>query len=362
MLPYYLLIFFPFFCEWVEYILHPNREHISSGKRSNFPIIVFFVIWFVMLALRHSTKCGWDLPQYEYYFYNVAELSFFEIFESYDTEQLFFVFNWIVAYINPDFRLFLVVAAFLCTGVVGWFYYKKSEFSLLTILLFITNSCFVMFYSGLRQSLALLLVVPAYYFTIKKRLFPFILTVILAKYIHNSAIMLALLYPVFHIPLRSKHFLLIMASVALFFLLKVPLFNYVAHFLSDNDKFSNVYAVETGASSVWFMFLLFLMYSFLLLDDSKMNSESLGLRNILVILTLVQSFASVNALAMRMNYYYILLLPVILPNLMNHPKVGNEIIVQFSRWVMVVFFTFYFFHNVLSGVGLGAFPYVAFWE
>lgn len=360
MLPYYLLIMLPFFCEWVESILRPNREHMFSVKRSNFPIIFFFVIWFIMLALRHSTKCGWDLVNYQYYFYHVADLNFFDIFKFYTTEQLYFVFNWLVSRIYPDFRFFMVFMAFLCTGVVGWFYYKKSEFSLLTILLFITNSCFVMFYSGLRQSLALLLVVPAYYFTIQKRLFPFILTVILAKYIHNSAIMLALLYPVFHIPLRSKHFLFIMIAVALFFVFKAPLFTYIVPFLSE--KYSTGIASETGAYSVWIMFLLFLVYSFLVLDDSKMNAESLGLRNILVIMTLIQGFAAIHPLAMRMNYYFVLLFPIIIPKLMLYPKVGNENIVQFSRWIMVVFFTYYFFYFVLSGVGLGAFPYVAYWE
>jgi hypothetical protein len=314
-----------------------------------------------MLALRHSTKCGWDLGNYEYYFNNTSKITFFEIFEYYDTEQLFFVFNWIVARIYPDFRLFLVVIAFLCTGIVGWFYYKKSEFSLLTILLFVTNSCFVMFYSGLRQSLAMLLVVPTYYFTIQKRLIPFILTAILAKSIHNSAIILALLYPVFHIPLRSKHFLFIMIAVALFFVFKAPLFTYIVPFLSE--KYSTGIASETGAYSVWIMFLLFLVYSFLVLDDSKMNAESFGLRNILVLLTLVQGFAPINALAMRMNYYFILLFPIIIPRLMLYPKANHENIAQFSRWIMVVFFTFYFFYTIHSGsVGLGAFPYVAYWE
>lgn len=361
MFPYYILIFFPFFCEWVESILRPNREHMFSVKRSNFPIIVFFVIWFIMLALRHSTKCGWDLGNYQFYFHHVSNLKFFDIFYFYTTEQLYFVFNWLVAHIYPDFRLLMVIIAFLCTSITGWFYYKKSEFSLLTILLFVTNSCFVLFYSGLRQSLALLFVVPAYYFTIQKRLFPFILTVILAKYIHNSAIMLFLLYPVFHISLRSKHFLLVMITVALFFLLKVPLFNYIVPFLSE--KYSTGVVAETGAYSVWLLFLLLLLYSFLVLDDSKMNSESLGLRNILVLLTLVQGFAPIHALAMRMNYYFILLFPIIIPKLMLYPKVGNENIVQFSRWVMVAFFTFYFFYVINSGsAGLGAYPYVAYWE
>ena len=66
---------------------------------------------------------------------------------------------------------------------------------------------------------------------------------------------------------------------------------------------------------------------------------------------------------MRMNYYFIMLFPVVVPKLMKYPKAGNENFVQMSKWGMILFFTVYFIIHINSGYqGLGAFPYVAFWE
>ncbi|MBQ3640711.1 EpsG family protein [bacterium] len=313
-----------------------------------------------MLACR-SISCGRDLRNYKYFFEIIKNLQFSEMLEYFPTEQLYFSLNWIVTRIYPDFRLLLVITAVLCAGITGWFYKRESEYPLLTILLFITNTCFVMFYSGLRQSLAMLFIIPAYYLTKQKRLIPFIVVVLIAKLFHNSAIIMLLLYPVFHIQLLSKDFLGMMFLVALVFVLKVEIFSMVVPFL--NDKYARGGVAETGAYAVWLMFLLYLIYSFLVLDDSKMNKECLGLRNVLVIMTLIQSFASINPLAMRMNYYFIMLFPIIIPKLMNYPKVGNENIVQESKWGMVLLFVIYFFIHINSGyTGLEAFPYVAFWE
>jgi hypothetical protein len=361
MFPYYLLIIFPFYLATVEYILQSNRGDVFSKKNSiNKSIILFFSIWFVMLAFRHI-NCGIDLRVYESHFYNISKLDFFNALTYSSLEQFYYAFNYFVAQVYPDFRLFLIVTAALCAGIPGWFYYKESKFAPLTILLFVTNACFVMFYSGLRQSLAMLFAIPAYYMTKQKRLVPFILIVVLAKFFHNSAIYMLLLYPVFHTQLRSKHFFLIMLLITFFFIFKAQIFTAVLPFF--NEKYSGAAIIETNGYTMWIMFILFLVYSFWVLDDSKMNADCLGLRNIIVIMTLIQGFAAINPIAMRMNYYFILLFPIIIPKLMEHPKEGAENIVRISRWIMVVFFMFYFFFSIHSGRnGLGAFPYVAFWE
>ncbi len=131
-----------------------------------------------------------------------------------------------------------------------------------------------------------------------------------------------------------------------------------------NEKYSSAGLTETNGYTVWIMFVLLLVYSFLVLDDSKMDTECLGLRNVLVIMTLIQGFAPIHATAMRMNYYFILIFPIIIPKLMNHPKVGYENFVQLSKWFIVIFLTiFYFISRVSSGnSSLGAYPYVAYWE
>lgn len=363
MIPYYVLMIIPFFIAAAETMLQPNQKHFFKKKQlSNKSILVFFVIWGLMLSLRHPIKCGFDLPNYQYMFSITAELDFLDVFSFYPTERLYFTFNWLIAHIYPDFRLFLIVTSLLCSGVVGWFYYKESELAPLTILLFVTNACFVMFYSGLRQSLAMLFVIPAYYMTKQKRLVPFILIVLLAKCFHNSATVMLLLYPIYHTPLRSKHFILVILLVVFFFIFKSQIFTTVVPFL--NDKYSGAVIGETNGYTVWIMFILLLVYSFLVFDDSKMDAECLGLRNILVIMTLIQGFAPIFATAMRMNYYFILIFPIIIPKLMNHPKVGYENMIQFSKWFMILLLTIFFFvSRVSSGnPSLGAYPYVAFWE
>ena len=361
MLPYYFLVFIPFFLEVIGLNLFSFKRNFFCVKRNNSSIIVFFVILFVLLSLR-SVSCGTDLVNYEYFFQQTLYLNFLDVFRFYSTEQLFFVFNWFVGCIYPDFRLFMVVVALLCTGVLGWFYWKESEFAPLTILLFITNSCFVMIFSGLRQFLAMLFVVPAYYLTKQKRILPFILIVLIASFIHNSATIMFLLYPVFHIPMKSKDFFFVLFLVAIFFFFKTNLFNMVVPFLAV--KYSSAEITETGAYSIWIMFILFLVYCFVIPDERKMTTEHQGLRNVLVLITLIQGFASIHTLAMRMNYYFILLIPIIIPKMMKLSKNGNENIVQYSKWIMVFFFTIYFFYSAYSSMGMGlkVFPYVAYWE
>ena len=360
MLPYYLLIFLPFYIECIRVSLHCGYNNVAKIKNSNISIVVFFVFWGVMLACR-STFCGRDLRNYYYFFNKVLGLDFFEVLECYQTEQLYFLLNWIISHIYPDFRLLLVITSILCAGITGWFYRKESECALLTITLFFSSVCFIMFYSGLRQSLAMLFIIPAYYMTKHRRLIPFILLVVIAKFFHDSAIVMLLFYPIFHIPLRSKHFPGVLMLIALFFIFRTQLFTIIVPFLGG--KYARAMVSEVPAYSVLIMFLLYLIFSFLVLDDSKMNLECLGLRNILVVITIIQCFASANGIAMRMNYYFIMLFPVIIPKLMNYPYVGYENIVQESKWGMVLFFTCYFFVNINSGyTGLEAFPYIAFWE
>lgn len=361
MFPYYLLIIFPFYLATVEYLTQSHWDDLLKRNRSsNNLIICFFVMWFIMLAMRHIT-CGVDLRSYQIKFNVVLELDFCSIFKRFRTEQFYYVFNWLVAQVYPDFRFFLIVTAALCSGITGWFYWKESESASLTILFFVTNACFVMFYSGLRQSLAMLFMVPAYYLTKQKRFFLFILIVLIATKFHSSAMIMFLLYPIFHIPLQSKYFVLVLLLVAVFFLLKKELFYIALPLLGE--KYADVTIVETNGYSVWLMFLAFLSYTFLIPDNYRITSEILGLRNVFVLMTLIQGFAPINPLAMRMNYYFIMLFPIIIPKIMNVSKEKYVNLVQFSKWAMLIFLTFMFFYNGHTReFTMGVFPYVAFWE
>ena len=109
-------------------------------------------------------------------------------------------------------------------------------------------------------------------------------------------------------------------------------------------------------------FVLFLVFSYFIPDDDKMDEESLGLRNILLMSTLLQCFAPVHMLAMRMNYYYIVFVPLLIPKIIEHRSDRWNQIARVGRHVMVVFFLLYFFVSANAGSGLKVFPYHFFWE
>ena len=313
-----------------------------------------------MLALRHIS-CGVDLTNYQLHFFNICKLDFHDAFEYNPVEPLYYVLNWLLAQIYPDFRLVIVVIAFMCTASVGWFYWKESEFAPLTILLFVTNACFPMFYSGLRQTLAILFVIPAYYFTKQKKIILFILVVLVASYFHSSALVMLLLYPIYHIPLKSKHFAIAISLVAIFFFFSSNIFVSILPFLGS--KYMQYEVVETSAYGVLCLFLLLLIFSFVIVDERMLSSDVLGLRNLLVLSTTMQCFASASPIAMRMNYYFILLVPVLVSKIINKPKNNFENIAQFFKWSLVIFTTFMFLYKGhMANNILQIFPYIPYWE
>ena len=361
MLPYYFLIFFPFFLETVEKMLQSNRGYVFNTKSSNRSIVVFFAILFIMLSLR-SITCGIDLLAYRYTFGSIAEQSFSESLKNNTIEPLYVILNWVVARIYCDFRLFLVVVALMCTGITGWFYWRESKCAPLTMLLFVINPCIFMFYSGLRQALAMLFVIPAYYMILKRKIIPFIIIVFVACYFHTSALVMLFLYPAFYTPIKSRHFVIVLLLVGFFFLFKSQIFFFVLPFLAK--RYIELYGqiTDTGSYAMWVLFILFLTYAFCISDEEKMSSKQLGLRNILVVMTVIQCFAPIHPIAMRFNLYFIMLLPIIVPELLIIPRKGNENIAQISKWVMVCFFLFFFFYRAEPGGGLNAIPYRFFWE
>ena len=362
MFAYVLLLLIPFFVEAIETILQPYKKVDFISKRKNASIIIFFIIFFIMLALR-STSCGTDVRNYENFFYFSSKADFSDIFKDNKyIEPLYYALNWCIVRIYPDFRVILVFVAFLSTFFLGLFYKNESEHAPLTILLFVTNACFTIIFSGLRQAIAMQFMIPAYYFAKQKKLVPFILVVVLATYFHLSALIILLLYPVFHMRLKNKHLIVVLSVIAITFIFRTQLFTVLFPLIGDKySKYTNI--GDTGGYSMFFFFVLWFMISFIYPDEKKLNFEIRGLRNVIVLMTIIQSFASIHTLAMRFNYYFIMLLPIAIPKILNRPKIGNENIVQLTKWFTVVFLFFFFIYTVYSNMGIKTiYPYKAYWE
>jgi len=94
------------------------------------------------------------------------------------------------------------------------------------------------------------------------------------------------------------------------------------------------------------------------------DRTTIGLRNILVVATILQMFTSVHTLAMRMNYYFIPFIPVIISKITaSGENEDDKNTVKTINTVLIIFFIAYFFYYAENGVDtLQLFPYKAFWE
>ena len=365
MLAYYLLLGIPLLLELITTFNASNslnaitvEQRIKSERKI---IVVFFVILFLLLAFR-SKDIGVDLDTYEYFFYRVKNLKWGSVWGA-SPESFFSILNKIISYIGGDFQFFLAVVAFITVVPFAVFYYKECENALLTISIFINVSIFTMFFSGLRQTIAFSIGIIVFYCVKKKKKLAFLLWVLVAYLFHNSAFLLLILYPIYHIKLTKKSFKLIVPIMVVVFIFKKQVFNFLLDFLSDDylDKYGKYQ--ETGAYTIFILFVLFTIYSFVGIEDEHLDKNTMGLRNILVVATCFQMFVSLHNVAMRMNYYFIPFIPVVISKITASSNKEERNIVRIINSVLIVFFLVYFFYTAYTGEDiLEVFPYKTFWS
>lgn len=120
---------------------------------------------------------------------------------------------------------------------------------------------------------------------------------------------------------------------------------------------------STGAYAVTLLLVIILLYTFLIPDQNKLDDDTIGLRNILILSAILQTFSAVNTVAMRLNYYFLLLIPILISKVIRSGNEKYNLLIRLSVVCMTVFFTFYFFYNAYTGSdALHVYPYEFFFQ
>lgn len=359
MIPYYLLVGVP----TVMALLFTDAQDLERGRKHRRIIIgTFFAILFLILALR-SESVGVDLKIYLPQYASIGRTPWSDIFERFsETEPAFVALNKIIAGITmSNKQWFLCAIAAICTLAFARLYSRESENALLTLSIFLVLPTFPMLFSGLRQAVAIALVVPAYIFTREKKLIKFLITVVLATLFHTSAILVLIMYPVYHMKIKRSTLIIVLPVLALVFAFNREIFGLLQPLLGDEYK--DYVITETGSFTMLILFVLFAAFSYIAPRDRALDRETVGLRNLLVLSVAIQLFSPISTIAMRVNYYFIVLIPLLIPRIINRTSEKNRKIYKLIGFGMVAFFLVYYLvkANVGSDI-LQTYPYKAFWE
>lgn len=375
MIPYLVLTFVPLLFIYVTLGSHANeqvnKKVLSVGidrknQNKSILILVFFAIFFVVLALR-GISVGYDVLNYSNHFRSTSFMELNRVLAR-DSDWLYYLLNWIVSRFTHDFRIFLAICAAITLLPIAFLYNEEHEWDYLKVVTFLIMPNFMMIFSGLRQAIAFAIGVIAYKYVREKKPIHFLIFALIAFGFHHSAFIIFSFYPLYYFAFKKKHLWFVVPSIAIVFLYSRPIFVWltrIATALFGDDYSSDI--SQTDGYTMLILFVLLAIFAYVIPDEKKMDKETLGLRNFLLMAVLLQCFAPVHALAMRLNYYFILFIPILLPKIIKYRKDTFKEIGYLAGWVLTLFFLGYYllkmYQGCQSGDGsLGIYPYVPYWK
>ena len=355
MIPYYLLIgAAAASCFYSKFIFRDSR-HKSFG------ISVFFMLFMLLLMLR-GISCGVDLVNYRLKYKAVISGDLRTLLSG-SEEPLYILWEKLVSLVSGDFRVFIALTAVVSVAPVMHFYRKEADKPFLAIVLFLCMGTFSIYFSTLRQVLAMALAVPAWYCAKKRKILPFLAVIAAAVLMHNSAIVMLAIYPLYHVRITKKQLWFIAPAILISAVFNRQILTLLGKLLNIFSDRYTATITDTGSYTMLILFALFAVTTFVIPDSGKMDADTSAMRNILLFVVALQCFAPVNTVAMRMNYYFITFVPVLMTRVLSRSSVRMEEIVKLADVVLTVFFTVYFFYNAYTGADiLHVFPYVPFWR
>lgn len=359
MWPYVVMIVLPIYVQHMRlkgttiYIARPAEGNNSKA------IKMFFGILLVLLMLRHESV-GIDLKNYKFRFeYNYSVSWQTALGRS--PEIAYAALNKLISSITLDFRWMLVAVSLLSILPMSVAYAKYSSDAGLTVSLFVTMTNFILLFSGLRQIIAIAIGFIAFECTKRKNLSAFILVVVVAMLFHTSAFMLSFMYPLYHVRVTKKWLFWVIPAMLVVFVFNRQIFGLLTAILSLYTKYEGEIS-STGAYTMLILYAIFAVFAYVIPDEDKMDNDTIAMRNYLLLAVVLQMFAPLHNLAMRMNYYYMAFIPLLIPRVIacRSKRWGQVAIV--ARHIMVVFFVTYFFVTAPKDNSLHTFPYYFFWQ
>ena len=352
---------------FVVLLLVPVLMHFSlvggiekNNKKNTIALTFFFLFLTILVAFRHESV-GNDTRNYINIFNQYSNMSWGQLGkESWEFGFLFF--NKLISKFSNEPHIYVALTAIITCALIYHTYRRLCIDPSLTVVLFCIMSTFVMMFSGIRQMLAVGIGFIAYEFTRNKKLIQFIFIVFLAMTFHTSAFMLAFMYPLYHVKITKKWLYFVVPGLLIVFIFNEQIFSTLTYIIEKYTKYEGS-ITQTGAYTMLILFTIFAVFAFIIPDEQRIDKETIGLRNFLLFSIVIQMFAPLHSLAMRMNYYYIIFIPLLIPKIIAYRSKRWEQVAVFGRRIMLFFFLGYFFLNAYtSDNNLNVFPYHFFWE
>lgn len=328
-------------------------------KQNKTYIILIAIMLFTICALR-GVRIGADLGRYETHYRTCFQASWSGVFAYYQWDNILFYYlmklhSTVVGYNFHNFLFILAVAEGI---VVAYIIYKHSVNPYMSYLMYMALGYYVFIYSGLKQALATAVLMLAFDAIIDKKTVKFTLLTILAAFIHIPALIFLPAYFLGHRRLSRK-------MIGLYAVFAVILMVFRGQILEAmTDVYDSVVTSTAigGVGGKVLMMLVFIIGGYLLRIPDGENKTYSATFNLMIIATILQTFAVYGNVFERLADYYFIFSIIYIPmvfekmNLREGSEKGIIIydinIYGILNFIIMIFSVVYFYITVHETYGL----------
>lgn len=294
MIPYIIMILIIIACIIAEYGNNDERQSRKYLKIALLPV-------FVLIAFK-SEDIGSDTSNYIRIFNNTKDFSLdysLSIFP--EVEKGYIIINYILSRICKNSQIILIFVGLMVYVSLYKFIIRTARLKSLALFFFVTLGFFQFAMSGIRQTIAICIILWAYPYIKERRLVYFALFIALAMMFHKSAIVFAPTYFIAHMKLKQNNILLMFAGMFILFLMADKLL------LSAADVMDYNYGIEkTGNGYIFFFIVCIITYICLKNKDLilRQNRNNVILLNINFISLALWVVRLISRTAERVSLYF----------------------------------------------------------
>ena len=215
-----------------------------QNKNSKKQCALFLCVFTIIMGFK-SINVGNDTPSYVELYNRLHNMSSFTDPSS-RFEVGYQIYNKIIGMIWDDYQALFLITAIICIGCIGYGIMNLSQNWQYSLFLFIGLRFYYFFLSGIRQSMAVSIIIVAYVFLKRRKNILFIMLVLLAMTFHFSAVIFFFALPLSYMKFDSKSIIKVLFGVIVVYVFFGPLLSLV---LSHLPSYYSHYMLTEASSA-----------------------------------------------------------------------------------------------------------------
>ena len=333
-----------------------KNNQIDHTRARKTYCVILGIILFLIAALR-STSVGIDSERYAWHFYNLQQLDFQGIIDYYQSELGFYFLVKLLTFISSDHQIMFAFIGAIYAYSISRFIYNYSIEPMVSFIMLIPMVYFAFTLTGLRQTMALSILLISIDYILDRRLLKFLLIVFIASLFHQSALFFAPAYIIKNKNITFKRIFLYLAFMPIVFLLRPFIVRAVQFFLYSS--YSIDWSQSAGGWSTLSTYVLILIVATIFKKQlEKQNGNFPFFFTMMYIGTLVQMFVPLQPNIFRVSMYYNIASIILIPGILKTQKDRVSKLIAYTIFFVLMGVQYYVFTFNAAGVQ----PYKFFWQ